>query len=240
MPPQTSKPPAKPGSLARKPGGRQLPPQGPGGRFVSPREAEAEPAASSPAPSTEPAPAPRPALNLPPPHVGAGASSRGPTAEQANAVIASVTKGSFHADAFAEQGISWHVATVWLKHGEASFKLHCEDGRALTWQGELFKRLRKADADARSPVMHKLHEQAKAEGGANATRYLEARGDLGLRSGGDRVGHQRARDYLEIEQAAGAESVTDEELLQMVNGVIEAAKAAAVLRKNTDTGASAG
>jgi hypothetical protein len=82
--------------------------------------------------------------------------------------------------------------------------------------------------------MHKLREQAKDEGGANATRYLEARGDLGLRTSGDRVGHQRARDYLEVEQLAGAESMTDEELLAMVNGAIEAAKAAAVLRKNCD------
>lgn len=234
MPAPSSKPPAKPGSLSRRPGGRPTPPQGPGGKFVSPRDQAAEP---DQPPPTSSAPA-RP--NPPPPHVGAGPASRGPTAEQTNAVIDSVSRGSFHADAFAEQGISWHVATAWLKHGEASFKLHCEDGRPLTWQGELFKRLRKADADARSPVMHKLHEQAKAEGGANATRYLEARGDLGLRTSGDRVGHQRARDYLEIEPSTGSDSMTDEELLAMVDGVIAAAKAAAGLRKNTDTGASTG
>lgn len=236
MPSSNSKPPAKPGSLSRRPG-RPPPPQGPHGKFVSPREGAAAtepPTSSTSASSAAP-------LNLPPPHVGAGPGSRGPTAEQVNAVIDSVSHGSFHADAFAEQGISWHVATVWLKHGEASFKLHCEDGRPLTWQGELFKKLRKADADARSPVMRKLHDQAKNEGGANASRYLEARGDLGLRAGGgERVGHQRARDYLELEQVVGNDSLTDEELLAMVNGVIDAAKAAAGLRKNTDTGASAG
>lgn len=238
MPSSSNKPPSAPGSLSRRPAGRQPPPQGPGGKFVSPREAAATDQPSTSSTSTAPAPPPNP----PPPHVGAGAGSRGPTAEQINAVIDAVAKGSHHIDAFAAEGISWHVACAWLKLGDASFKLHCEDGRSLTWQGELFKKLRKADADARMPVLHKLREQAKDEGGANAMRYLEARGDIGGRAGGggDRVGHQRAKDYIETEQVAGAEGMTDEELLAMVDGVIASAKAAAGLRKNTDTGASTG
>lgn len=234
MTPSDSSKPARPGSLSRP---RSTPPQGAGGRFVSQREAGAaaetpadEPVAAPASPPSDPLPAPPKPLNIPPSHVGSGPASRGPTATQIETLLADVAKGSHHADAFAAVGIAWGTATTWLKLGEASWKLHSEDGRPLTWQGSLFARLRAADATARSPVLHKLREQAVNEGGPNAMRYLEAKGG-GRSSGGGAPTIQRGRDYEEADPVAGQDSMTDEEVLELINGAIGNALLAADLRR---------
>ena len=227
MPPPR-KPPAPPGSLSRDPpaAGRPKPPQGEGGRFVSPREAAPEPAAP-PAPrlpASSPAPPPFVPRNTPPPATGTTAASRGPTATQTEAIVKAVERGQFEADAFVAQGIAWKVATGWLKLGEASFNLHSEDGRPLTWQGELYKRLRAAKAGRLAPVMEKLHTQAKDNGGADATRYLEALAG-GQRSASQGVRRQIGAEYQDEDPTAGADTMDDGDLLELLNTTIASALA---------------
>ena len=63
----------------------------------------------------------------------------------------------------------------WMTLGEANVKCWTEGVAALDWRGALYQRMTRAVARAQSPVLKKLHEQAKDEGGRTAVDFLKLR-----------------------------------------------------------------
>ena len=144
------------------------------------------------------------------------------------AVITAVEQGDFQEDAFALHGVSWKVARDWLRLGAASCDLHAEDGRPLTWQGDLYQRLRRAEAHAVSSPMRKLQKQAADLGGDMAVKYLKIRrGAAGGGNGSGRLG----RDFDPPDASGGADRhLNDDDMLRQLSTSISAAVDAARIR----------
>lgn len=233
-------PPGEPGPLSK----RRVK-QGEGGKFVSlrrpavPPELADEPApprAPPPAPVVPAAPPPRRAAHPEGSTSGTGKASIQPPPSVLAAVLQAIEDGDFQADAFAAQGIPWAVASAWLKLGDASARLHAEDGRPLTWQGDLFVKVQRAEALSVSGPMKTLAKQAKETGGELAVKYLKVRRGI---AGGGQGSARLGRDYEPQDPAAGAgtrDRRTDEDMLRTITLSISQARDAARARTR-ETGA---
>jgi hypothetical protein len=179
------------------------------------------------APPASMSPAHRAAL----PHVSL---STEPLPALIDAVLERIARGEFHADAFVACGIAWSIAAQWLRLGEANVKLCAEDpARVVDWRGQLYRRVVEASAEAKSPIVVKVHKQAADEGGDLAIKWLKFRyggGDGGAALGGRPAG----RDYVEQEVTAGRDSMTDDEVLALIEGSIASARQAAGLEPQVD------
>lgn len=180
-------------------------------------------------PAAPPPPTPPPAPSLAPGRPpGTSIYGREPPAETINAIIEAITHGEFQQHAFEGHGVPWGTARSWLKLGEASSKLHQEDGRPLTWQGALYEKVKRATALSISPVMVKLHGQAKEEGGELAIKFIKLRTGAGGGAAGG--GAPAGRDYEEEQVASGRDAMTDEDVLELINASIRQARAAVEAR----------
>ena len=146
-----------------------------------------------------------------------------------SAVVAAIQEGDFTRDAFASQGIGWSTAHGWLRLGEASAKLSAEPGttHTLTWQGQLYLDVKKAEAFAVAGPMRKLRTQANDMGGDLAVKYVKLRRGKsgGAGAGGPATGF--GTDYVEQETAAGQDQMTDDDVMKLIEKSISAAEAAA-------------
>lgn len=145
------------------------------------------------------------------------------------AVVAAIEAGDFTRDAFAAQGVGWSTAHGWLRLGEASAKLAAEPGttHSLTWQGQLYLDVKKAEAFAVAAPMRKLRTQAADLGGDLAVKFVKLRRG---KSGGNGSGGPAAgfgTDYVEQEAASGQDQMTDDDVMKLIEESIAAAEAAA-------------
>lgn len=154
---------------------------------------------------------------------GTGRGSIQPAPSKIGEIITAIEEGDFQEDAFAAAGVMWDTAQLWLKLGAASCSLSAEDGRPLTWQGDLYQRVQKATALAISGPMRKLRKQANETGGKLAADFIKLRRGVG---GGTRLG----RDYEPPDHAAPRDRVNDEDMLRSLATSIEQAVEAARVR----------
>lgn len=121
--------------------------------------------------ATEPA-APEPAA---PPKAWLPTISDEPPADVIERVLASIERGAFQVAAWAEEGVSSSMAAKWMTIGEANSRCAAEGLAPLDWRGSLYRRTLRATSRCQTPVMHKLFEQARADGGRLAIEALDLR-----------------------------------------------------------------
>lgn len=90
-------------------------------------------------------------------------------------MLASIRKGAFQVAAWASEGVPDHVVAKWMALGEANKKCVAQGVAELDWRGVLYQRMVAAVSDSQTPIMHKVHAQAVADGGDVAFKFLDAR-----------------------------------------------------------------
>lgn len=155
-----------------------------------------------------------------------------PPAEVIERVLTRIKSGSFQVAAWAEEGVPSSLVAKWMAYGEANVKCWTDGVAALEWRGVLYQRTVKATAQLQTPIMHKLAEQARDEGGRTGFDFLDTRFFRNAGYLGSAVGRATGaptgigRD-IEDQEGQAKDMTSADEAIATINAALENAIAAA-------------